>query len=217
MPKLVSHRVRVCALAAIASGAACLAVGPASAQALEGLPDWLEKARGIDPNQTSAAVPNCAYKPRLPLPGRHADHREIKRWLERGFICDLRIGRSIASLFLQFLEAVDTGDGQRACRLLTRHEHARLGESLCPAQFKAIAGRIRVEREPFPFGFKFERRFLRGELSFRLVRPLESIRMRFEAERGRWRMANTRDLFRQRLPVPPPARGFAGRPKSLRP
>ena len=184
-----------------------MAIGPPPAQALEAPPSWLEKARGIDPSRTSAAVPKCAYKPRLPLPGRNADRKEINRWFERGPLCDVRIGLGITSLFLQFLVAVDEGDGQRACRLLTRHEHARLGASLCPAQFEAIAGRIRIEREPFPFGFRFERRFLRGELSFRLVRPLESIRLRFEGERGRWRMANTRDLFRQRLPVPPPARG----------
>lgn len=209
MAKIMSHRAGIFSLAAIAGAAGCLTMGASPARALEAPPDWLEKARGVDPNESSAAVPRCASKPRLPFPGGNADREEFNRWFERGPLCDLRIGIAVASLFGQFLIAVDEGDGQRACRLLTRREHARLGgDALCPAQFEAIAGRVRVEREPFPMGFRFQRRFLRGELVFRLVRPLESISLRFEAERGRWRMTNTRDLFRQRLPIAPPsARG----------
>jgi hypothetical protein len=208
VPNTTSHSGRTWRIAAVVAVTAVVTTGAAQAQADETPPGWLVKARGLGPDQLPpAAVPKCAYKPAVPLPRNTDNERKFRRWLERGPLCNVRIGLTIASLYVQFLGAVDEGDGQRACRLLTRRERARLGGSLCAAQFEAIAGRLRVEREPFPFGFKFERHFLRGELSFRLVRPLESIRMRFEAERGRWRIANARDLFRQRLPVPPPARG----------
>ena len=206
MPTASPRRVVALGLAGTAGAALLLTLStaPASGLMLKPPPPWLAQAQGVDPDEFSAAVPKCLRRPPERI-GPNEPVKDVVRSIRREARCQVRLALSLAGLFRPFLDAVDEGNGQTACRLLTDHERARLGRgALCHSQFEAIAGRTRIEREPFPDALAFQRRFLRGELGFRLVRPLEAIRLRFEAESGRWRIANTRDLFHQHLPVPPP-------------
>jgi hypothetical protein len=142
-------------------------------------------------------VPRCFRKGRsfadVPIPP--PQQRRAQR-------CDARLFGSIGALADEFIRALQRADGARACRLLTDKERARLGGPSCPTTFAPVFERVRAEREPFVDSLSFGTKPLRGEFSMVLVRPFERIGFRFEEERNRWRIVNTRDLFRQ---FPPPA------------
>lgn len=112
--------------------------------------------------------------------------------------CERRFYGGISRLGASFVIALQRGNASRACALLTRRERARLGGENCRRTLGAVEGRLAEDREPRFGSFELRPRYMRGEITIRLVRPFETVGVRFVDERGYWRLANVRDLLRQR-------------------
>lgn len=154
-------------------------------------------------------IPPCAEDglerlrpPRIPRGERDPDEiREImdrfRRQAKRYVRCERRFYGGISRLGASFVVALQRGNELRACKLLTGRERARLGGDSCKRILGAVEGRLAEDREPRFGAFEVQQRYLRGEITIRLVRPFEKVGLRFVDERGYWRLANVRDLLRQ--------------------
>lgn len=164
---------------------------------------WSGFGGGLGNPEQHATVPACVRRGGLGLPapnpdGEPPDRDELKPY----FRCQRRLSRSVEGLIGQFLVAAQDGDLDRACRLLSREERGRLGGVACPDELAGVPYRLREDRQPQvdSYGLSFggpKLRSMRGDFSVLLVRPFERIGFRFEVERGRLRISNTRDLFRE--------------------
>jgi hypothetical protein len=112
----------------------------------------------------------------------------------RDFVrCASRNFERIDALVLGFLNALVSGRGDEACRLLTRSELERLGGEGCPARLEAAAEEV-ARREPIIWSGSLGSPPLRADMVLRLRDPRRLVVVYIHPERRRWRLFDVREL-----------------------